>query len=127
MVYNEVDEFVTLQRKNTTEILNRFGRTITLYAISETKNAMGRVLTYTEASATTFQGDIQYATEQDLQHLEEGVLSIGDSMLYTSYDVSLSPDDEIDVDGQRWKLVKKIDSPDTDGSRDFQKWKILRV
>lgn len=127
MVYDELDEFLLLQRKHTIEILGRFGRTINLYAVSETTNSMGRIFTYTEASATTFQGDIQYLTEEDLQHLEEGIVTIGDSKLFCAYDVSLNPDDEVEVDSQRWKLLKKIDSPDTDGNRDFQMWLLKRL
>jgi len=125
MVKTRVKESLQDFREHSVEIITFFGRTITLVSITETLNAMGRVNGRTE-TPTTFTGDVQYLDEQDKEFLGEGVNTQGMAKLFTTYDVTITENNELDIDGVRWKLVKKKDSPDIGGGRDFQEWIIKR-
>ena len=126
MVYTEIDPFLRLQRNNTSTIFGKLGGTLTRYTFVETLDSEGNITARPETNAGTFTGDIQFLTEKDKEFLNIGVDEVGKAKLYTTFDVTLNEADEIEHNSQRWELIKKINSPDTDGGRDFQEWLLKR-
>jgi len=88
--------------------LTGFGTTITLRRITQTKDSMDRVLT-TTATESTITADIQWATKQDLLHLNVGDVEIGDGMLFCKYNANIELEDEFEYNDIRYIVTSQIE------------------
>lgn len=122
VVKREGNSFVTLQRAKSREWFTKFCRNdITWIVRTEVLNASGRVSSYSETS-TTIIGDLQFGSEILSKYIDLGIALSGDGIFYTTYQYSISENDEIVVDGITWKLVSKIEAEQTLGNDIYQGW-----
>ena len=128
MVIQHVYGLADLFRKRFESIIDRVGiNTYTLYSISETNNAMGRVASSSESSST-IRGYLHKVTPQDKQFLELGVLEVGDGVFFAEEDVSINENDEIAEFGEtkRWKLTVLTNNEKVQGNKTYQSWKATK-
>lgn len=104
-----------------------FGRKdITLVSVTRTPDSMGDLETITESNST-ISGDLQFVTKEDKQLLEVGWVKVGDAVFFTSSANTITENSEIIVDSVRWKLTRKVEGPEVDGSECHQAWTCSRV
>ena len=115
-------------RQRFDSILDRVGsETFTLYTISETNNAMGRIKGSSETTST-IKGFMHKVTAQDKQFLELGIVNVGDGIFYANYDTSISENDEISESGEtdRWILTALKENEKIQGNKAFQAWRATK-
>ncbi len=128
MVKIHVSGLADIFRQRFDSILDRVGsENFTLYSISETNNAMGR-LSNRSATTSTIKGFMHKVTPQDKQFLDLGIVNIGDGVFYTNYDVSISENDEISESGEtdRWILTELKENEKVQDSKAFQAWRATK-
>ena len=129
MVLEHVYGLADLFRKRFENIIARFGlATYTLYSVSETNNAMGRIKNSTESSST-IAGFLHKVTPQDKQFIDLGVINIGDGIFFAEHDVSINENDEISETGEtdRWKLTVLTNNEKIQGNKVYQSWKAVKT
>ena len=128
MVREQIYGLADIFRQRFDSILDRVGsETFTLYSITETFNAMGRIKTKTESSST-IKGFMPKITPQDKQFLDLGLVNIGDGVFYANYDVSINENDELLETGEtdRWILTALKENEKVQDSKAFQAWKATK-
>ena len=128
MVRQHVYGLADLFRKRFESIMERIGTsTYTLYTITETNNAMGRISGRSESSST-ITGFLHKVTPQDKLFLELGKLNVGDGVFFAEEDVSISENNEISESGEtdRWILTVLTNSEKIQGSKVYQSWKAVK-
>lgn len=109
-------------------IEDRLGtNTYTLYSITETRNAMGRILSRTPTTST-IQGFLHKVTPQDKQFLDLGIINIGDGIFFAEQEVSISENDEISETGEtdKWIFTKLIHNEKLQGFKVYQAWALTK-
>ena len=128
MVKEHVYGLADLFRKRFASIIERVGlTTYTLFTISETNNAMGRIASRSETK-TTIAGFLHKVNPQDKLFLDLGKLDVGDSIFFSEEDVSISENDEISEPGEtdRWILTALTNNEKIQGNKVYQSWKATK-
>jgi len=119
MVKNsQVTKHATINRDKMIKALEIFGRTLTLRRTSRTQDKFGQNSAITDTDYT-FTGDLQSGTDLDQRYIKEGIVEVGEGVLYIHPDGISSggttivpvPEDQV-VDGNEvWEIVTGIEKP----------------
>lgn len=112
-------------RKTMDRAIQIFGKTMTHRLKTETKDANGR-LTASSTSDSSFKGDLQYGPKIDRMYARDGVIDVGDAVLFVSANdgqaASISPGVSIVIEGatsgvayRSWEVTQVINSPTIGG------------
>lgn len=119
--------FADLQRSKSAEWFENYGRNdITYISKTVTTNASGRTSSVT-TSTTTITGDLQFDFKLISEYIRLGQAQKGDGIFYTSYSNTINEQDEIEVDGIRWRLYSQVEGEQTKGETIYQGWLCRRI
>lgn len=125
MVKSRPNSTAALNRRTADRAIKIFGKEMTHRLSSETLDANGR-LTAKSSSDNTFKGDLQYGPKIDRLYARDGVIDVGDGVLFVSANdgqaASIVPGLSIVIEGsvsgvayRSWEVVTIIDSPTIGG------------
>jgi hypothetical protein len=107
--------FRDLQVSKINEYLDKFCRAdFVRNRRTETLLASGRLGGYTTSSITV-KGDLQFISGPDSEFVQAGLAEVGDAMFFTLPDYDIVLNDEIVSDNVTYRLIKTIESEQTEG------------
>ena len=118
MVKTRVNSGITTQvRRAFNTAVAQFGRTLTHRKVTRVIDDDGH-LVQTSVVNTSFLGDLQYNDALDQRFIEQGIVEVGEGVLYvgaTELSTAITPQDLI-IDGNDiWEVVDTINEPEIGG------------